>query len=63
MALLLDRRAVLHQLLRHGLVGGFEDVDERARQVLFGLAEERDSAAGGACAAGSVGGDALVGCS
>ena len=54
MALLLNGGAVLHQLLGHGLARGLEDVDQSAREVLLGFAEEGDGAAVLACAAGTV---------
>ena len=52
-ALFLNRGAVLHQLLGHRLAGGLEDVDQSAREVLLGFAEEGDGAAVLACAAGT----------
>jgi hypothetical protein len=52
-ALLLDGGAVLHQLLGHGLAGGLEHIDQSAREVLLGFAEEGDGAAVLACAAGT----------
>jgi hypothetical protein len=53
MSLFLNRSSVLHQLLRNRLASGFENVDQSARQVLLGFAEESDCAAVLACAAGS----------
>jgi hypothetical protein len=53
-ALFLNGGAVLHQLLGHGLARGLEDVDQSAREVLLGFAEEGDGAAILACAAGTV---------
>lgn len=53
-ALFLHRRAESHQFLRHRLTRGFEDVDERAGEVLLGFAEEGDGFAVLACAAGTV---------
>ena len=53
MGLLLHRRAVLHQLLGHGLAGGLEHVDQGAGKVLLGVAEEGDGAAAGAGATGT----------
>ena len=53
MALFLDRCAVLHELLGHGLASGFEHVDESAGEVLLGFAEEGDCEAVLAGAAGT----------
>jgi hypothetical protein len=56
MSLFLNRSSILHQLLRNRLAGCFENVDQSARQVLLGFAEESDCAAVLACAAGSADG-------
>jgi len=52
-ALFLNGSAVLHQLLRNRLAGGLEHVDESAREVLLGFAEESDCEAILAGAAGT----------
>ena len=54
-ALFLNSSAVLHQLLRNGLAGGLEHVDESAGEVLLGFAEESDCEAVLAGAAGTKG--------
>ena len=54
-ALFLNGSAVLHQLFGDGLAGGLEHVDESAREVLLGFAEESDCEAVLAGAAGTKG--------
>lgn len=53
MGLFLHRASEPQQLVRNGLVGGFENVDEGPRERFVLLGEERDGESGGAGPTGS----------